>query len=426
MVRGQGDVQRVGEQRDVGEAGVGGAGAPRPRGTGRGRPHRRPAGRTPRRPPPRGPGRSPADASRAGPVRRVLTRAGTAVGKAPTRTSPASPGAYAARAASARSSCSNTGSVCASTSRGRVGEPDPAALRLQQGHAELGGEVGELLGDGGRGRVRGLGRRGDRAPFAQGAQDPQLPPGPTRPCAHATRRAGLVGRGGEPVVGMRGFAQPWQRYLGAPPHRRPHARHASGHRHHGARHEATPPTPPAPPSAAGAPPSTTPARIGARPAVAVLPCVRRAPPGQQGHAHRLEVVDDAGAGGADQGDGLVPGEEGERGEATPTYSRGRTVPGAGRKPPWTARLTALRGQQQDDAGEERGEQEGGAAEFGRPAAQQRAVAGEAAGGGEHPPSPPAGKPAPPPTSSVTPCRPAAGPAVQRALAVRRPAGRTRP
>ncbi|CAM5495301.1 hypothetical protein STENM36S_01727 [Streptomyces tendae] len=54
-------------------------------------------------------------------VRRAVTagttRAGTAVEKAPTRTSPASPRMWAANSASARSSCSNTASACRSTSR---------------------------------------------------------------------------------------------------------------------------------------------------------------------------------------------------------------------------------------------------------------------------------------------------------------------
>ncbi len=55
------------------------------------------------------------------PARRAVTagttRAGTAGGKAPTRTSPASPRTYAESSASARSSCSNTASACRSTSR---------------------------------------------------------------------------------------------------------------------------------------------------------------------------------------------------------------------------------------------------------------------------------------------------------------------
>ena len=52
-----------------------------------------------------------------------------------------------------------------------VGHPDPATGRLEQGHACLTLEDGELLGDG-RGReLEGLGHRGDGAPRAQLAEE---------------------------------------------------------------------------------------------------------------------------------------------------------------------------------------------------------------------------------------------------------------
>ncbi len=85
---------------------------------------------------------------------------------------------------------------------GGVGEPDPPSVRLQQGHAEPVGEIGELLGHRGRGHVQGLGRRGHGPPLAQGAQDLQLA---DVPLGHArTLHAGLPGEGPAGARGPRG------------------------------------------------------------------------------------------------------------------------------------------------------------------------------------------------------------------------------
>ena len=92
------------------------------------------------------------------------------------RTRPATVPDAAARSASARAARSSSTSACSTSTRPGSVRRTPRPERLEQAHAGLPFEQRELLGDGARRELKGVGDRGDRAALAELLQQPQPSP----------------------------------------------------------------------------------------------------------------------------------------------------------------------------------------------------------------------------------------------------------